>query len=164
VCRHAVHWCILDLDTSSINNQHHDLEICDGSYIFNDDLAIEWTIHTVTDFLCLVIFYLSEIRSSVSSIPTSMSLSVSKIYSFCDMASPVTKSRTCYNLLRMISPRGPRVYISIIWMDKSHSWSMSLNYHFQNTQCQLYNHPITVLRFMSSKYSSGVSDWHNPMV
>jgi hypothetical protein len=42
--------------------------------------------------------------------------------------------------------------------DKSHSWFMILNYQFHNTQRHLYNHPVTVWRFMLSKHSSSVSD------
>ena len=44
-------------------------------------------------------------------------------YSFCD----ITFSWTIHVLasyVNVISPRGPRVYLSVIRMDKSHSWSM----------------------------------------
>jgi hypothetical protein len=54
----------------SINNQQRDLEIHIDSHIFNED-HYRWTtmsgfINPVYEFLCLMIFYLSEIRSSVS--------------------------------------------------------------------------------------------------
>jgi len=158
VCHPTVReWCRHDRDTSPINNQQRDLEIRNGSYIFNDDLVIEWTINVVTNSLCLAILYLSEIRSSVSLIPSSISLPISTLYSFRDMTS-LWPSHVLASFLDVISPRGPRVYLSVIWMDKSHSWSMSLNYHFQNTQCHLYNHPVTVWCLMSSEHSSGDSD------
>src|SRR3954464_5858328 len=63
-----------------------------------------------------------------------------------------------------IPPRGPRVYLSVIWMDKSHSRSMCLNQYFPNTQCHLYNHPVTVWCLMSSKHPFGDGDKHDLMV
>jgi hypothetical protein len=84
-------------------------------------------------------------------------------YSFCD----ITFSWTIHVLasyVNVISPRGPRVYLSVIRMDKSHSWSTSLNWHFLSTQWHLYNHPVTVWRLVESKHSSDVSDWRDLMV
>ena len=109
--------------------------------------------YSVTISFCLAIFYLSEIRSPVSTIPCSISLPTSTLYSFHD----ITFSWTIHVLasdVNVISPRGPRVYLSVIRMDKSHSWSTSLNWHFPSTRRHLYNHPIMVWRLMESKCSS----------
>ena len=43
------------------------------------NLVIVWTINVVTNSLCLTIFYCSEIRSSVSTIPCSISLPTSTL-------------------------------------------------------------------------------------
>ena len=111
-----------------------------------------------TDSLCRAIFYLSEIRSSVS-LYTLFSLVTDK-YSFLVPViwDPMWPSHMLASQLDAISPRGPRVYLSVIWMDKFHSWSMSFNSHFLNTQRHLYHHPVTKWLLMSSKYSPGVSD------
>jgi hypothetical protein len=58
------------VDMITINNQQRDLEIHIDSHIFNED-HYRWTtmsgfINPVYEFLCLAIFYLPEIRSSVS--------------------------------------------------------------------------------------------------
>ena len=87
------------------------------------NLQIAWTINTVTKSFCLAIFYLSEIRSVVSTMPCSISFPTSTLYSFRDITFP-WPSHMLASDVNVISPRGPRVYLSVIWMDKSHSWSM----------------------------------------
>ena len=111
-----------------------------------------------TDSLCRAIFYLSEIWSSVS-LYTLFYLITDK-YSFLVPViwDPLWPGHILASQLNVISLRGPRVYLSVIWMDKSYSWSMSFNSHFQNTQCHLYHQPVTKWLLMSSKYPSGVSD------
>ena len=111
---------------SPINNHQRDLEIHNDSHSFNDELVIAWTINVVTNSFCLAIFYLSKIRSLVSTIPSLILLPTSTLYSFRDMAS-LWPSHMLASGVDVISPRGPRVYLSVIWMDKSDSWSMSLN-------------------------------------
>ena len=91
---------------------------------------IVWTGNEATNSLCLAIFYLPGNRSSVSSIPSSIPLPTSTLYSFRDK----TFSWTIHVLasdVNVVSPRGPRVYLSVIRMDKSHSWSTSLTNTFQ---------------------------------
>ena len=127
------------------------------------NLVIAWTINVVTNSFCLAIFHLSEIRSSVSTIPSSISLPTSTLYSFRDITSSWA-SHVLASDFDVISPRGPRVYLSVIWMDKSHSWSTSLNQHFPSTQRHLYSHPVMVWRLIESKHSSGVGDWRDLMV
>ena len=79
----------------------------------------------------------------------------------CD---PLWASHMLASQLDDIPPRGPRVYLYVIWMDKSHSWSMCLNPYFPNTQCHLYSHPVTVWCLMSSKHPSGDGGYHDLMV
>ena len=124
---------------------------------------IVWTDNLVTNSFCLAIFYSSGIWSSASTIPSSIPFPTSTLYSFRDK----TFSWTIHVLasdVNVVSPRGPRVYLSVIRMEKSHSWSTSLNQYFPSTQRHLYSHPFTVWRLMESKYISGIGDWRNLMV
>ena len=111
---------------SPINNHQRDLEIRNDSHSFNDELVIAWTFYVVTNSFCLAIYYLSGIRSSVSTIPSSIPLPTSTLYSFRDMTF-LWPSHVLASDINVISPRGPRVYLSVIWMDKYHSWSTRLN-------------------------------------
>jgi hypothetical protein len=139
-------WCKHGWDTSLINSQQRNLEICNNSYIFIDELVIEWPINIVANSLCHAILYLSEIWLSVSLIPSSISLTVSTLYSFCDMTS-LWPSNMLASFLEVISLRGPIVYFSVIWMNKSRSWSIRLYYHFQNTKCHLLKSPYYGMTF-----------------
>lgn len=95
---------------SPINNHQRDLEIRNDSHSFNDELVIAWTINVVTNSFCLAIFYLSEIRSSVSTIPSSISLPTSTLYSFRDMTF-LWPSHVLASDINVIHREGPE-YIS----------------------------------------------------
>ena len=69
-----------------------------------------------------------HVRDSIIgiSIPSLISLSTCTLFSFPWYNILVIKSLAC-KLINVISPRGPRAYLSVIGMNKFHSRSMSLN-------------------------------------
>ena len=85
---------------------------------------IQWSIEPLTyetNSLCHMILYLSEIRSSVSPYlvqPRYWQVLFTRTV-VCDLLWP---SHMLASQLYDIPPRGPRVYLSVIGMDKSHSW------------------------------------------
>jgi hypothetical protein len=73
-----------------------------------DMIMIVWTMNVVPNSFCLAIYYLSEIWSSVSTIPSLISLPTSTLYSFRDMAF-LWPSNMLASGVNVISPRGLRV-------------------------------------------------------
>ena len=127
---------------ANLYNHQRDLKIHNVSHLFNDELVIVWTFNVITKSFCLVIFYLSEIRSSVSIITSSILLPTSTLYSFRDITSSWA-SHVLASDVNVISPRGPRVYLSVIRMDKSHSWSRASTNNFRVPN---YTFIVTLLR------------------
>jgi hypothetical protein len=115
------------------------LEIHDDSHLLNDDLVIMWIVNECSQFpLSCNILLVRDLIIRYQPYPSSISFPTSTLYSFRDTAF-LWPSHMLASDVNAISPRGPREYLSVIWMDKSHSWSMSLNKYFQSTQINLNN-------------------------
>ena len=96
---------------------------------------IQWSIEPLTyetNSLCDTILYLSEIRSSVSPYLV-QSRYWQVLFTRSVVCDILWSNHMLASQLDDIPPRGPRVYLSVIGMDKSHSLSIFLYSHFPNT-------------------------------
>jgi hypothetical protein len=123
-------------------------------------------INPVYEFLCLAIFYLPEIRSSVS--PYLVKSRSQQVL--------FTRSTIQYHLvIKLINhvfangvwywlPSGPGSISLRHGRDKSHLDICNLTSTFRLPKRHLYDHPFIVWHLMTSKLSSSTRKWHYLMV
>jgi hypothetical protein len=133
--------------------------------IIGEPRCQDW-INPVYEFLCLVIFYLPEIRSSV--LPYLVQSRSQQVL--------FTHSAIQYHLvIKLINhvfangvwywlPSGPEVYLSITGGTNPNLDTCNPTSTFRLSKRYLYDHPFIVWRLMTSKLSSGTMEWHYLMV
>jgi hypothetical protein len=124
------------------------------------------SINPVYKFLCLAIFYLPEIRSSVSPyLVQSRSLQVLFTRSAIQYH-PVIKliNHVFVNDVWYWLPSGPTVYLSITGGTNPNLDTCKPTSTFWLPERHLYDHPLILWQLMISKLSSGTREWHCLMV
>jgi hypothetical protein len=123
-------------------------------------------INPVYEFLCLMIFYLPEIRSSASPYLV-QSRSQQVLYTRSAIQyHPVIKliNHVFANGVWYWLPSGPGVYLSDMGGTNPNLDTCNPTSTFRLPERHLYDHPFMVWRLMTSKLSSGTREWHYLMV
>jgi hypothetical protein len=116
------------------------------------NLVIVCTINVVVISFCLAIYYLSEIRFIWYQPYLVRSRSRQALFTH----SVIWHSRDLVTCLQVISMwyhrEGPRGYLSVIWMDKSHSWASTNTFKAPKSTfiitllwCDIWYHQINLL-------------------
>ena len=81
------------------------------------------------------------------------------------MHDPMAKSLVTLSSLWWCITEWAQRYLSVIWSDKSQSWSVSTQQPLSEIPVvYLYSHPVTLWRLVHPKHSYGVRELHDLMV
>ena len=105
-------------------------------------------------------------RDSIVGIPIPRSVSLpASHFTRTVMHDPVTRHLVTLSSLWWCITEWAQWYLSVIWSDKSQSWSVSTQQTLSEIPVvYLYSHPVTLWRLVHPKHSYGIRELHDLMV